>query len=139
MPLRRPNAKALLGMSEIERRACVLGMNLFFGALLGANIASFNELPLKDYVLLTSLIGGAVMGLFTIAVSRRPYMVWMTILTYAVVLALFVYDPALRPAGKEQEFSRIAVTLGIWMAFIVLLRFTPSTDPSPSREEAFLD
>lgn len=126
-------------MTEGERRACVLGMNLFFGALLGANIASFNQLPLYDYIVLTSLIGGAVMGLFTIAVSRRPYMVWMTILTYSLVLGVFILEPQMRPAGMEQELSRIAVTLGIWMVFIVLLRFTPSTEQSPAREDAFLD
>lgn len=114
---------------EEERRASLAGANLFFGVLLGANLGSVNTLQLYDYVFLTILLAGAVMGLFTITISRRPRHIWTTLLLYVAVLTAVVAIPELRPERMEREIERVVATLAIWMAILFGIRLTPSATP----------
>ena len=71
--IEREAMKALLSYPDNERRATAAGVNLFFSALLGANVGMMNDMPLNDYFKMMVLLTGAVTAIFTIAVSeRRP-------------------------------------------------------------------
>jgi hypothetical protein len=63
--------KTMFHMIEGERRAAGAGVNLFFAALLGANLGTVNMVSLKDHVYVSILIAGAVFGLFLAAASSR--------------------------------------------------------------------
>jgi hypothetical protein len=113
---------------ENERRATLAGVNLFFGVLLGANLGAINAVPLFDYVKLVILLSGSVMALYTIAVSKRPRAIWTLILLYGALLGVTIAVPDLRPEGMEAEMERIIATLAIWLAFLTLVRLSPSAD-----------
>jgi hypothetical protein len=118
----------LMKTPENERRATLAGVNLFFGVLLGANLGSINSVPLFDYVKLTILLSGSVMALYTIAVSKRPRTIWTLIILYGGLLAITILVPDMRPVGMEAEMERIIATLVIWLAFLTLVRLSPSAD-----------
>jgi membrane-associated protease RseP (regulator of RpoE activity) len=118
--------KHLFIHSEDERRASVTGMNIFFGALLGVNLGAFNDLELRDYASLAFLLGGAVAGLFIIAVSRRRAVVVSMVLLYAGLLTALMLNPSLRPERMDEEIGKIIATLAIWLFFILIVRITPA-------------
>jgi hypothetical protein len=118
----------LLSYPDDERRATTAGINLFFSALLGANLGAMNAMPLAEYFQLVLMLVGAVTGILTIAVSKRPVIIWTTAAALVLILGLVALIPDFGPAGVEAELDRLAVTLGVWAAMLVLLRLTPSSD-----------
>ena len=57
--------RAATSQTGREKEALVQGTNLFFGALLGVNLGTANDLPLSVYALLVLLLAGTV-GTLTI-------------------------------------------------------------------------
>ena len=117
--------KFLFDQSESEKRAGIAAINLFFSVVLGANLGSINTLDLYDYSVLLILLAGSVMAIYTIAVSRRRRVIWMTAGVYSVILGGVVLFPELRPDRMEEELLRIVVTLAIWLLLLMVARFSP--------------
>lgn len=117
--------KSLFGHSVEEKKAVAAAVNLFFSVVLGANLGSINTLALNDYAVLLLLLAGAVMGIYTIAVTKRRRVAWSTAAVYALILGGMVLLPSLRPARMEEELLRIVVTLAVWLLLLVVVRFSP--------------
>jgi predicted membrane channel-forming protein YqfA (hemolysin III family) len=104
------------------------GLNLFFGALLGANLGTMQALALRDYVTLVVLLAGTVMVLRMLSTSeRRAYMlslVGVYVAIFAVVL-LFVPPKGISP----DDLHRLAATLGIWVLCILGTELSPVREP----------
>lgn len=120
--------KSLFQMTQGERRAAVAGVNLFFAALLGANLGNLNELSLKEHIFLSVLIAGAVSGLFVAAVSSRRTLSFSILIAYALLLGTLVLLP--RPGlidliDSETQLQSIVATLVVWTTFLILMRITP--------------
>ncbi|MGZ8282306.1 MAG: hypothetical protein ACXWUN_05055, partial [Allosphingosinicella sp.] len=93
--------------TEREKRSNVSGLSLFFGALLGANLGTLNELPLRDYVGLVVLLVGAVTTIqISIATDRRRYALGLIAL-YVVLLGCLYLVPDLRPAMAEKDLLKL--------------------------------
>ena len=120
--------KKLLRTTPGGKVGAVDGLNLFFGALLGANLGTMQTLALRDYVTLVILLAGTVMVLRMLSTSeRRSYMlslVGVYVAIFAVVL-LFVPPKGISP----DDLHRLAATLGIWVLCILGAELSPVREP----------
>jgi hypothetical protein len=112
-------------MTGAERRAAVAGVNLFFAALLGANLGSLNMVSLKEQIYLSILIAGAVSGLFVAAVSSRRRTSVGILIAYALLLVTLVVAPRAELIDLKTQIQTIVVTLAVWTAFLLVMRLTP--------------
>jgi hypothetical protein len=117
--------KALLRYPENERRATGAGVNLFFSALLGANVGMMNDLPLNDYFKMILLLTGAVTSVFTIAVSERRSVIWSSGAALAIILVGMGAAFPMVAEASRQQFYRLIMTIAVWLAMLLILRFTP--------------
>ena len=100
------------------------GLNLFFGALLGANLGTMQALDLPQYIELVLLLAGTVMVLRMLSTSeRRTYMLVLVGIYIALIGALLVFVP---PKGlPAADLHRLTVTLAIWVACILGAELSP--------------
>ena len=105
------------------------GLNLFFGALLGANLGTMQALDLPQYIELVVLLAGTVMVLRMLSTSeRRTYMLVLVGIYIAIIGALLVFLP---PKGlPAADLHRLTVTLAIWVACILGSELSPVHDES---------
>ena len=117
--------KMFLSHTESERRSTLAGVNLFFGALLGAHLGTMGHVPIDDYIFLIIMLAGAVTGIFLVASSTRKRVVWLTVLIYVAAFAAILLIPRLQPPNMEDEMQRIIAMLVIWLGMMVLIRVMP--------------
>jgi hypothetical protein len=77
-----------------ERRGGIDGLNLFFGALLGANLGTLEQLPLTDYVKLIVLLAFTVVGLRMISTSERRLYALLTLGIYVILVGFVLFAHA---------------------------------------------
>lgn len=108
------------------------GLNLFFGALLGANLGTIQGLGTLDYCKLIFVLAATVMVIRMVSTSeRRGYMLLQVVL-YSILVGAFLMLPMFQPKGMATaDLHRLAVTLGIWVAFVLVTEFTPTRGKSP--------
>ena len=126
--------KFFVSHTENERRSTLAGVNLFFGALLGAHLGTMSEVPIDKYIFLILLLSGAVMGIFLVASSVRKRVIWITVFAYAALFAGILYIPKIQPRGMEDEIQRIIAMLVIWLLLLLLIRFM-AVLPEPEASE----
>ena len=118
---------SLWSQTEREKLGSVDGINLFFGALLGANLGTVEALPLEEYVKLVVLLVGLVATLRLVSVSERRRYALATLAFYVVVVAVILFLPATRPEGlPTADLHRLAATLSIWVATTMMIEFYPT-------------
>lgn len=114
-----------------EKAGSIDGLNLFFGALLGANLGTMQSLPLKEYLQFVILLAGTVMVLRMISTSDRRMKVFSILAIYVVLVGGMLFVPSLKPRGlPPEDLHKLIATLATWLACVLLVEF------SPSREEA---
>ena len=117
--------KGLWTQTPREKAATVDGINLFFGALLGANLGTLDGLGLYDYAKVIFILAGTVMTLRVFSTSERRVYAFGLLATYVVAIALFLYllkrDAGIAPA----DVDRLAVTLTLWLGSVLLVEFYP--------------
>lgn len=126
---------SLWAQTKREKLGTIDGINLFFGALLGANLGTLDAMPLSEYVKLVALLGGLVMTIRLVSVSERRLYALGTLGFYLVLAGLVLFMPAWQPKGlSPSDLERLVATLGIWMTFTMLTEFYPTRqaqgDPS---------
>jgi hypothetical protein len=117
--------KSLFQMTRGERRAAVAGVNLFFAALLGANLGSVGTVSLKEHIYLSILVAGAVSGLFMAAVSSRRSKSVGILVGYAILLGTLVVAPVSLLTNITTQFQTIVATLAVWTGFLLVMRLSP--------------
>ena len=109
-----------------EKLGTIDGINLFFGALLGANLGTFQDLKLVHYLTMISVLAGMVMGLRLVSTTedrRRPIIV---LFVYAVLLAMIVTLPGFRPAGLAvADLHKLVGTMAVWLALALAIELSP--------------
>jgi uncharacterized membrane protein len=123
----------IFSYTEAELRSTLAGVNLFFGALLGAHLGTMSRVPIYDYVFLIMLLAGAVTVIFMVASSTRARLVWFTVGLYVLIFAAIISIPEMRPRHMENEIQRIVAMLAVWLVFIVSLRLAP-VHPEPGAQ-----
>lgn len=118
-----------------EKLGSIDGLNLFFGALLGANLGTMQSLPLDEYVKIVLLLAGTVMVLRMISTSRRRLKVFSILALYILLVGAMLLMPAFRPKGlAEDALHKLVATLGVWLAAVLLVEFSPmGEEPGQTR------
>ncbi len=107
-----------------HRIGAIDGLNLFFGALLGANLGTLDGLRLVDYVKLIALLAGTVIALRLVSSVGQSRNVLILLGVYAALLASLVLIPGLQPPGlSDADLHRLAATLAIWVGVALAIEF----------------
>ena len=123
----------LFRYSHGEKAGSVDGLNLFFGALLGANLGTMQTLPLADYGKLVVLLAGTVMVLRMVSTSERRAKVFALVAVYIALVAANFFLPQFKPKGlPDRDLFKLAATLAIWLIFVLVAEFTPTREHSPT-------
>jgi hypothetical protein len=125
----------LFRQTQREKSGTIDGLNLFFGALLGANLGTLDALPLEEYFKLVILLAGTVMALRIVSVSERRIYALATLLGYGMLVAGLLVLPNLTPRGMATaDLHRLVLTLSVWIVSILLFEFFPvKTDVAHSQ------
>ena len=119
--------KSLWKQTRAEKIGSIDGFNLFFGALLGANLGTLGEVPLGDYIKLIGLLAGTVAILRMVSTSDRRGYALVMLATYVVLIVLILVDQDLRPEGMSlADLQRLGVTLAVWIIAVLALEFAPT-------------
>jgi hypothetical protein len=125
---------SIFRQTHSDRAGGIDGLNLFFGALLGANLGTLEGLGLEDYVKLIVLLAGTVMTLRMVSVSERRRMVLATLAFYAVLLWAVFTVPDLQPEGLAlNDLHKLVATIAIWVGAVLLIEYWPGNEPAPAK------
>ena len=118
--------KSLFVSTPGGKAGAIDGLNLFFGALLGANLGTLENLELSDYVQLVVLLAGPVMALRMVSTSERRVYMLVVLALYAALLVGLVTVPALKPEGMAPgDLHRLVATLAVWVLFVLGSELSP--------------
>lgn len=128
--------KSLFVNTEGGKSGAIDGLNLFFGALLGANLGTLDRMPLPEYVKLVVLLAGTVMALRMISTSERRSYMLAVIGAYALLMVALVTIPAFRPKGMAvEDLHRLVATLAVWVTFVLVSELSPVRKVTPPGPE----
>lgn len=118
-----------------HRAGAIDGLNLFFGALLGANLGTLQGLKLVHYLQVVSLLAALVIALRIVSTAedrRRPLFVLAGYVALLIGLALF---PDLAPFGLvKEDLHRLLATLGIWIGLGLIIELSPTNEVAKPSE-----
>lgn len=112
-------------------------VNLFFGALIGANLGTLGELAVGDYVRVIAVLLGVIMAVQAASAARsRAY--WAgTLVAFGGLAVIAFWTDALQPAGlSRNDFTKILATVGMWIVATLAIELTPVIGPAASEPPA---
>ena len=116
-----------LRQTQRERLGGIDGLNLFFGALLGANLGTIEQLPLGDYVQLILILAGTVVTLRLVSTSERRGYALATLALYIFLVGVYLAIPHMRPDGLSQSAAaKLGGTLAVWILLVLTLEYWPA-------------
>jgi hypothetical protein len=130
--------RALFRNTARGKQGAIDGLNLFFGALLGANLGTLDQLRLVDYVQLATLLAGTVMAVRMVSTSERRGLILAVLGIYALLLIALVLLPGLKPENMERDdLHRLVATLAVWVIFVLGIELSPvlETTGLPAEED----
>ena len=102
------------------------GLNLFFGALLGANLGTLQGMALPAYLQLIILLAGTVVVLRLLSTADNRPLVFATLLFYVVIIAAILLLPRMQPKGMAPgDLHRLVATLAVWVVCILSVELSP--------------
>ncbi len=114
--------KKVFRAAKGRKEGAMDGLNLFFGALLGANLGTITGLKLVTYVQLIVLLVSTVMALRIFAMSEKRLLAGVMLAAYVAALVTLAVVPGVQPSGlASADLNRLVATLIIWIAMVVLL------------------
>ena len=112
--------------TEGGKAGAVDGLNLFFGALLGANLGTMQSLGLYEYVQLIVLLAGTVMVLRMISTSERRSFMLVVLGVYILLIGTMLMVPEVQPRGMaKSDLYRLVATLAVWVVFVLGTELSP--------------
>jgi hypothetical protein len=113
--------------TRARKTAAVDGLNLFFGALLGANLGTFEGLKLVHYLMMIALLAGMVMALRMFSAGEDRRRILMLLSVYALLLAGVLVSPGLRPEGlSTEDLNRLVATMAVWVGLALAIELSPT-------------
>jgi predicted membrane channel-forming protein YqfA (hemolysin III family) len=115
------------------KAGAVDGLNLFFGALLGANLGTLDRLRLVDYIQLTVILAGTVMTVRMVSTSERRALMLAVLGVYVALLVALVLLPGFKPDNMAvDDLHRLVATLAVWVIFVLGIELSPVREtPAP--------
>lgn len=129
--------RALFTNTPRGKAGAIDGLNLFFGALLGANLGTLDRLRLVEYVQIAILLAGTVMAVRLVSTSERRGLVLAVLGFYAMLLVGLVVIPGGKPDNMAvDDLHRLVATLAVWVVFILGIELSPiRQEPEPPSDE----
>jgi len=122
--------------TKSEKVGSVDGLNLFFGALLGANLGTLDRLPIGDYIHLIILLACTVGVLRMVSTSHRRVYALVTLAIYAALVATHLFSETSRPEALSiNDTQRLGATLAIWAVTVLLIEFSPTQKEASGEDE----
>jgi hypothetical protein len=119
--------KHLFGSPKGRKEGALDGLNLFFGALLGANLGTLEGLKLISYVQLVTLLACTVMALRIFSTSENRLFAVLLLAFYGGLVAAVATVPELAPRGMERDdLNKLIATLLVWVLFVLILELVAS-------------
>lgn len=128
--------RKLVGLDEqtaSEKRAAVNGISLFFGALIGANLGSSDQMALRDYVLVVAIICLIVLYIHLAPVARKR---WTNLAHLLALLGglylLLIHETGAMAFEGPRPSAHIFITIGFWLTSILVVELRPVSKPVPA-------
>lgn len=126
--------RALIGIERqtlAEKRAAYNGTNLFFGALIGANLGALERLVLNDYLLLVVVVALIVLYLQLAPVARRrgQRLVELLVVTGGLYFLLMTESGLAHFESDPKPGPHIFYTIALWMLSLVSIEVRPVERP----------
>lgn len=130
----------LFGSRKGQKEGALDGLNLFFGALLGANLGTLEGLRLISFVQLVILLACTVMALRIFSTSENRSFAFILLAFYGALVAAVATIPELAPRGMARDdLNKLVATLAIWVLFVVVLELVSSRIDRRSAQKALAD
>lgn len=101
-------------------------VNLFFGALIGANLGTLGELAVGDYVRVIAVLLGIIMAVQAAGAARSRTYGAALVAAFAGLAAVAFWTDALQPAGlSRDDFTKIVATVVMWVVTTLAIELTP--------------
>lgn len=119
--------------SPAEKRAMVNGVNLFFGALIGANLGTLDGMSVYDYTLVAAIVCLIVMYIQVAPVARKRWSYLVTLLALTGLLYVLLIDPFGDDvfSGRSRPSPHLFVTICLWLASVASIELRPVTRSRP--------
>ena len=132
--------RTLLGIdaqTRAEKRAAANGLNLFFGALIGANLGTLEHLTLSDYTLVVSMVGVVVLYIQLAPVARHRWLYVGILGSYVVLLYFLLLGPAgFHPfQDRPRPQPHLFVTICLWLVCVAYIELRPLAKTEPPATE----
>jgi hypothetical protein len=123
--------------SLAERRASENAASLFFGALIGANLGTVEDMPIGDYILVIATAAAIVMYLQLVTVTRHRLFYALNLLAFIVVLWVLLLSPFSDRlfSGTVRPGPHLFWTIVFWLATILTIHMRPLR-PEPTAATA---
>jgi uncharacterized membrane protein YccC len=129
--------KGLFESRKGRKEGALDGLNLFFGALLGANLGTLEGLRLISFVQLIILLAGTVMALRIFSTSENRGFAFVLLAFYGALVAAVATIPQLAPRGMARDdLDKLVATLAIWVLFVLVLELVSSRVERRSAQNA---
>ena len=120
--------KSVFIYTRAEKQGMLDGVGLFFGALLGTNLAGLDHLGVGAYTVLIGLLAGAVMSLRIFSTTERRWHGYLLLALYTGVVLQILFLSKIGASIAVADRQRLAITLGVWMLCVIAAEFTPIKD-----------
>jgi hypothetical protein len=125
--------KSLLRSTAGDRDGSIDGLNLFFGALLGANLGTMQTLPLLVYVQIILVLAAGVMIIRMISTSERRWFILATAVVLVPAIGAMFFIPMFKPKGLPEDAQhKLLATLAIWLICVLAVELMPAHKDSPA-------
>ena len=121
--------KSLFLQTRREKAGTIDGLNLFFGALLGANLGTLGRLPVGNYVEITILLAIAVVGVRVLSTSERRTYALISLLAFAGLVWFRLGSGKFETGMNGGDLQRLQATLAVWISFVIAIEIIPTYDP----------
>jgi hypothetical protein len=116
-----------------EKRAMSNGVNLFFGALIGANLGTLDGMTLSDYTLIIAVVCLIVMYIQLAPVARKRWTYLGILGGLTGLLYVLLIDPHGEALfrGRTRPPPHLFVTISFWLASVDSIELRPLAKPLP--------
>jgi hypothetical protein len=120
--------KNLFVYTRAEKQGMIDGVSLFFGALLGTNLASLNGLSMGAFAMAILLLAGAVMSLRIFSTTERRWHGYLLLGLYTTIVLQALFFSSMSMSIALADRQRLAIILGVWMVAVISAELTPTKE-----------
>jgi len=122
--------------TQREKQGALDGVNIFFGALLGANLGTIDTgLSNYDYVVLIAGLAALVMVIRQFSTSERRLSMLLGLLVCSAAVAVLLFLPGGIDGMQGGSRQRLGLTFGVWVALVAMVEFLPTVSDDKSGED----